>query len=64
MADKIELLNNIDTLIKNLEEQDEALLKLSRRLKLLLPEIQELEAKDIERKEQAVDVVKRLRGEE
>jgi len=36
----------------------------SRRLKLLLPEIQELEAKDIERKEQAVDVVKRLRGEE
>jgi hypothetical protein len=30
MADKIELLNNIgtDTLIKNLEEQDEALLKL------------------------------------
>ena len=64
MADKIELLNNIDTLIKNLEEQDEALLKLSRRLKLLLPEIQELEAKDIERKEQAVDVVKRLRGKE
>lgn len=36
----------------------------SRRLKLLLPEIQELKAKDIERKEQAVDVVKRLRGEE